>query len=205
MARSAAPPRPETLVPTQRARRDRIVAAASTLLERHAYEDVQMRDVAEQADVALGTLYRYFASKEHLFAAVLLSWGEAMRPRVEHAPLRGTTPAEQLADVYGRAIAAFERRPQFFRLYVIMETTSDEHARELTARFTGVTSGSLKLPLETLSEVDAEAVAGVLGSVLNSSLRGWSSGLHPISRTRQHVNDAIRLIFSPPPGSERAG
>jgi fatty-acyl-CoA synthase len=30
------------------------------------YEDIQIREVAEAADLALGTVYRYFASKEHL-------------------------------------------------------------------------------------------------------------------------------------------
>jgi AcrR family transcriptional regulator len=74
VARASSPPDPETLPPAQRARRDRIVVAAIELLDAAAYEDVQMRDVAERAGVALGTIYRYFSSKEHLYAAALLAW-----------------------------------------------------------------------------------------------------------------------------------
>ena len=33
-----------------------------------------MRDVAREAGVALATVYRYFTSKEHLYAAALLDW-----------------------------------------------------------------------------------------------------------------------------------
>ena len=65
-------PDPATLPTTQRARRERIVAAAVELLDHAEYDDVQMRDVAERAGVALATVYRYFSSKEHLYAAAIL-------------------------------------------------------------------------------------------------------------------------------------
>lgn len=35
------------------------------------YEAVQMRAVADRADVAVGTLYRYFPSKVHLLVSAL--------------------------------------------------------------------------------------------------------------------------------------
>ncbi|MFJ4650600.1 TetR/AcrR family transcriptional regulator [Nocardia sp. NPDC088792] len=54
----------------QVARRERILDAAAELGADAAYEQVQMLDVARRADVAIATLYRYFPSKTHLFAAV---------------------------------------------------------------------------------------------------------------------------------------
>lgn len=53
------------------ARRSRILSAARALLIRKDYEDVVLDDVAKQADVAKGTLYLYFKSKEELISAVL--------------------------------------------------------------------------------------------------------------------------------------
>ncbi|WP_327743488.1 TetR family transcriptional regulator [Streptomyces europaeiscabiei] len=52
----------------QVARRERILEVAAELGAEVAYERVQMQEVAKAADVALGTLYRYFPSKVHLFA-----------------------------------------------------------------------------------------------------------------------------------------
>lgn len=52
----------------QVARRKRILAVAAELGAEVAYERVQMQEVAKASDVALGTLYRYFPSKVHLFA-----------------------------------------------------------------------------------------------------------------------------------------
>ena len=37
-----------------------------------------MRDVAQEAGVALATVYRYFTSKEHLYAAALLEWADEL-------------------------------------------------------------------------------------------------------------------------------
>src|SRR5580765_8798025 len=68
-------PDPDSLPRGQQERRDRIVGAAISLLEHGGeYDRIQMRDVAGEAGVALGTVYRYFTSKEHLYAAALLEW-----------------------------------------------------------------------------------------------------------------------------------
>ena len=63
-----------TLTHTQQARRDRIVDAGLALLAERDFDKIQVKDVAEAANVALGTLYHYFSSKDHLFAEVLVRW-----------------------------------------------------------------------------------------------------------------------------------
>ena len=50
---------------SQAARRERILDAAMDLAADGGWDSVQMREVAERAEVALGTLYRYFPSKVH--------------------------------------------------------------------------------------------------------------------------------------------
>ncbi len=56
---------------SQNSRRERILDAAVELAEDGGYDAVQMREVAERAEVALGTLYRYFPSKTHLLVSAL--------------------------------------------------------------------------------------------------------------------------------------
>lgn len=55
--------------PRQHERRRRILAVAIELASRS--DTVAMQDVADQAGVALGTLYRYFPSKAQLFLGVV--------------------------------------------------------------------------------------------------------------------------------------
>src|ERR1700728_4102053 len=69
------------LTRAQQARRQRVIDAAMALGLEGGYEAVQMRDVAARADVAMGTVYRYFTSKEHLLAATLVYWREMLDTR----------------------------------------------------------------------------------------------------------------------------
>ena len=51
-----------------------------------------MRAVAEQADVALGTLYRYFPSKIHLLVSALGREFEKAEAALRDKPIPGDTP-----------------------------------------------------------------------------------------------------------------
>lgn len=57
--------------PSQRARHRRILRVAAHLAAAKGLDRVQMHEVAKDAGVAIGTLYRYFPSKVHLFTAVM--------------------------------------------------------------------------------------------------------------------------------------
>ena len=52
-----------------------MVAAATELAEAGGYDAVVMKEVADRSGVALATIYRWFASKDHLLTEVLLVWG----------------------------------------------------------------------------------------------------------------------------------
>lgn len=82
----------------QRARYRRILRAAAKLGARDELERVQMQDVAKEAGVAIATLYRYFPSKVHLFAAVMRS--QVLRLHDEAvAPTQGQDPVAAVADL----------------------------------------------------------------------------------------------------------
>ena len=63
----------DQLTKSQAARRARVISVAMELASDGGYDAVQMRDVATQANVALGTIYRYFMGKDHLLAAALVA------------------------------------------------------------------------------------------------------------------------------------
>lgn len=203
-AAPVAPPRPEDLIATQRARRQRIVDTALEFLLENEYDEIQIRDVADRAEVALGTVYRYFASKEHLFAAVLVKWGESFRHQVRRAPLKGSDPAEQILEVYLRIIDGFERLPQFYRLMVVIENTNDPHAHELYRQFADSTTTSMREPLDRFSEKDSAAINSVFSSVLDSGLRSWVNGTIDLDTARNRLREAVRIIFSPAPKASRS-
>ena len=84
------------LTANQTARRSRVLDAALQLASEGGYDAVQMREVAARADVALGTLYRYFSSKERLLVAAMDEQVTSMRQRLAERPPDGETPAERV-------------------------------------------------------------------------------------------------------------
>jgi AcrR family transcriptional regulator len=95
----------------QRDRRRRIIDATLSLASKGGYDAVQMRAVAEKADVALGTLYRYFPSKIHLLVSGLARQFERAQEKMERAAIPGETPAERLMVVLGRNTRLMQRDP----------------------------------------------------------------------------------------------
>jgi TetR/AcrR family transcriptional regulator, cholesterol catabolism regulator len=116
---------PEPLSRSQSARRARVLAAAMELGATGGYDAVQMRDVAQTAGVALGTIYRYFPSKDALLAAAMLAWMEDLEARVGKRAPAGETTAARVFDVLRRAVATIERQPQLAEA-VITALTSDD-------------------------------------------------------------------------------
>src|SRR3954466_10110471 len=96
----------------QRDRRKRILDATLALASKGGYDAVQMRTVAERADVALGTLYRYFPSKIHLLVSAMARELERVRERTERIPLPGATPYDRLSFILSRITKGMQRDPQ---------------------------------------------------------------------------------------------
>ncbi|MCF8570383.1 TetR/AcrR family transcriptional regulator [Gordonia sp. HY002] len=61
----------EPTTPKGRRTRDHLVNAGRAVFARNGYVDARMSDVAEEADISMGGLYRYFKNKEDLFAQVI--------------------------------------------------------------------------------------------------------------------------------------
>src|SRR5271168_1736790 len=86
----------------QRERRKRILDATLALASKGGYEAVQMRTVAERADVALGTLYRYFPSKIHLLVSALGREFSRIDAKTDRSAVAGGTPFQRLNFMVGK-------------------------------------------------------------------------------------------------------
>src|SRR6266705_2879956 len=95
----------------QRERRQRILDATLALASRGGYDAVQMRAVAERANVALGTLYRYFPSKIHLLVSGLVREFERAKEKLDRRPIPGDTPYERMMYVLSRVTRTMQREP----------------------------------------------------------------------------------------------
>ena len=62
------------------------MAAAREAFAQHGYAGVNVADICSAADVAKGTFYRYFDSKEAIFLAAARSTVEAVGEQLDELP-----------------------------------------------------------------------------------------------------------------------
>ncbi len=201
LERTSGPPERDGLPAAQRARRDRIVGAAIALLDDAEYEAVQMRDVAKRGGVALGTLYRYFSSKEHLYAASLVAWSSEYGQPRRMAAFASMDDEDRLRALLRRTVRAFERSPQMFRVHMVVEQSTDPNAAALYHDFSAMNTAVLRTALRDLEPSTASAVINTVDGVLETWLRAWALGRCPIQEVNTVVQDAIGLIFGGHPAT----
>jgi AcrR family transcriptional regulator len=191
------------LTDRQAARRDRVIQAAFELAVSGGYDAVQMREVAANADVALGTLYRYFASKDQLVVAVLAFWATELQQQLATRPARGDSPADQVTDVLRRATRALDQAPQLTSaLVTAMSTLSPDDPPALEATrgvyetVTQIIRGALDEP-SAISDGVIRVLAMVWFAALFARVRGWEDP----RQMGDDLENAVRLLL---PGPDRS-
>lgn len=155
------------LSPAQSARRQRIIDAAKDLLSKQPYEQIQMRDVVKAAGVALGTLYRYFSSKEHLYAVVITSW---VAPDPNRLAAPDQPAVERLRSKMHYVVAAYERRPNFYAAQVTLTSTAEPIVRDLISDWSTRSTTWLLEDLASLPEQRARDMARMLLAINSATL-----------------------------------
>ncbi|MFI5180957.1 MAG: TetR/AcrR family transcriptional regulator [Thermoanaerobaculia bacterium] len=101
---------PRTLTETKRAD---ILTAATVVFARKGFHEVRTDEIAAEACVGKGTLYRYFPTKDDLFYSAVLAGFDEMDAVLEALRAREDPPAATLAKVARQALRIFWSRPSF--------------------------------------------------------------------------------------------
>lgn len=187
----------------QRERRKRILEAAVALASRGGFEQMQMRAVAERADVALGTLYRYFPSKIHLLVSALAAQFEQARNTFERKPIPGDTPADRVMYVLGRTTRSLQRDPNLTealtRAFMFADASVANEIHVVATHVTGMLltamrgSGASYGALEPTEE--EIAITKVIGDVWFASLVQWVTGRASANDVFRSLDVAVRLLL----------
>lgn len=196
-ARTLAPSTGEGLTDRQQARRERVIDAALSLSRRRPFDQIQVKDVAQEAGVALGTLYHYFSSKDHLFAEALVRWATALESDVDRRPLRGGTAPQRLTEVLHRSVRAFQQQPNLAKLVTTLEVSSDPFAVEIISRLDQSISAVYASALAGtgLDEGTVQAMVRVVDMTLAGLLRLWTAGRLPILDVYDRLDQTVALLF----------
>jgi TetR/AcrR family transcriptional regulator, cholesterol catabolism regulator len=180
----------------QRERRKRILDATLALASRGGYEAVQMRAVADRADVALGTLYRYFPSKIHLLVSALAREFERAQERLGRSPLPGDTPADRVLYVLSLVTRSMQREPLLIeamtRAFMFADPSAADEVNTVAKLMEGMLTGAMHGGEPT---ADERAIARIIGDVWLSNLVAWVTRRASAGDVSAHLELAARLLL----------
>ncbi len=185
----------EALTVSQAARRERVIAAAMELGAEGGYDAVQMRDVATTAGVALGTIYRYFSSKDHLLAASMVDWSKELEARVTDQPPAEGSAADRVVAVIRGVTSGMEQQPKLAAAVVNAVTASDPAVVECQREMTTTIMRVLAAPIADLPDEERDGIVRVLAHVWNSTNLGWVNGWLTVGQVGDDLEQAARLLL----------
>ncbi len=197
--------------------RERIVAAARRLFAAQGVEQTTIREIAAEADIALGGFYNYFETKEAVLAALLR---ETLDEQLEFLIVRQDQVddvAEQVSIAHRHLLAAVREDPDWGWLLVRLEAEHHFVDSALGARAArdlrrGLKSGRFDVanPLLALRG-SGGALVGVIQGVLRGEFTARDDCAHAEAVLRAFgvpAKDAAEIARRPlptPPASAAAG
>jgi TetR/AcrR family fatty acid metabolism transcriptional regulator len=102
---------------------DKMLDAAVHLFGRRRFHEVRMDDIAAEAEVGKGTLYRYFADKEELYLTLLARSARQYLALIDAEVAKAATPRKKLRALVAAGFAFFDERPHLGPLIQRAEVT----------------------------------------------------------------------------------
>lgn len=99
------------------ARRDEIFSAALDLFSEKGYHNVSMHEIAEKAEFAIGTLYKFFENKEALYKALVMEQADKFHRALTEAIEGARDEIEKIRNYIKAKGKIFRANVSMIRLY----------------------------------------------------------------------------------------
>ena len=100
------------------ARRGEILSAAECLFSKHGFFKTSMAEIAGAAQFAMGTVYRFFKSKEDIYISLVEDKVEELMSLLEKRVSEVDTATEKIQAVIKVKLTFADKNRDFFRIYV---------------------------------------------------------------------------------------
>ena len=185
------------LTEKQAERRRRVMQAAIGLAAEGGYDGVQMRAVAERADVALGTVYHYFSSKDHLLAESMEVWVDGLRASVERRPPAGETTLDRVLDILRRMTGAMADNPKVSAAVITGLIAEGPHGADSQQALHLAFSAMLRSAFDPSLPADRrDKIIRSLEHMWFSELIAWKNEWNPYDQSVRELEDAAELFLA---------
>ncbi|MDD3732871.1 MAG: TetR/AcrR family transcriptional regulator [candidate division Zixibacteria bacterium] len=177
-----------------------IMESAQTLFARNGYNKTTVDEIARQADVAKGTLYKYFRSKNDVFKAVVVRENNQINHYIMEAVNKADSPIKKIRALLDVKIRELRKAVTFYRV-------TRDVAQELWPRMDAVRTDFLNWERNLLKDILNEGIkagrfkidkpemaANVMAIVFKSLELEWVMEQKP-SQLQPEVDTLIELIL----------
>ncbi|MGH7948328.1 MAG: TetR/AcrR family transcriptional regulator [Candidatus Binataceae bacterium] len=170
-----------------------LLQAAENVIARKGFHATRISDIADEADVGLGTFYLHFKTKNEVFAELVANGSEQLRAEIAQAKLGVSEPEQKLRITIATVLDAAAEHPELFRIVfghspafldlmvrvheVFVNDLADDLRPALGARAALVaqlTVGMLSRAIEWLIAGDAPAIDELKDTTTNFALGGFA-------------------------------
>ncbi len=191
---------PEHLTERQAARRRAVIEAAVDLASEGGYEAVQMRDVAERAGVALGTIYHYFASKDILLSMALVEWVSGLEAIVDADPPSGRDTRTRVLELLERVTGSMKSAPDLSHAMVTALCSRGPEFDWCQEQMHRAWSAALRKAFRgDVVEAERDRIIRVLEHVWFSSLIAWTNEWMTLEEASEELTKAAETLVPTEP------
>ena len=176
-------------------RRSRLLEAAGRVFSRHAYEQASMDEIAQEARVGKPTLYRYFPSKDALFAQVFVQALDDLEARLDGVLAQEIGIVARMSGLVAAMVPTFRDHLVALRLLGETAAAADQSKRRIFRERRTRIAGFLALALRQaaadgeIRDIDATRTANfVIGMI-------WSATASLPAADDDIVRDIVDLVM----------
>jgi TetR/AcrR family fatty acid metabolism transcriptional regulator len=178
-------------------RRQQILAAAVKIFAKKGFHASRVGDIAEEAGIAYGLVYHYFASKEDLLETIFRTTWTEMLARVREVEEAGVPASEAVRQVTALLLRTWRRDADLVRV-LVREVTRNQYVEQEIEEISDAMDALERIVRrgqetgEFRSELDPRLAAVVFYGALEEVLTGWVLGQLPdrdedIARAEKNV------------------
>ena len=180
-------------------KRRQILDAAVRVFARQGFYSCRVSDIADEAGVAYGLVYHYFASKDEVLDTLFLERWNVMLDLIREVDAEPLPVREKLGAIAAFIIDSYRHDPDLMKVIIVEVTRAansfgQTHLGEIRAAYELISEIVTKAQQEgsIRPEIEARFAAMVFYGAIEQLLTGWIFGLLP--EGEEHFERAKRLV-----------
>jgi AcrR family transcriptional regulator len=170
------------------------------MLSQEGEQGLQMKQLAQRANVALATLYRYFPSKDHVLGAIALERWRGALQQIETLHFAGDTPGERAGEMMVREFRRVQRGPEFAAALERVANAPDRSTSEYMEGIRRIALQFVQAAIEqggTAITAEQLQVLPIFMAASGGAINHWLAGVLSADQARAQIRASARLFDLP--------